>query len=34
MADETTDCTNKEQVAIVLQWVDKDLAVHEDFIGM
>ena len=34
MADETTDCTNKEQVAIVLGWVDEDLAAHEDFIGM
>lgn len=34
MADETTDCTNKEQVVIVLRWVDEDLVVHEDFIGM
>ena len=34
MADEATDCTNNEQVVLVLQWVDKDLRVHEDFIGL
>ena len=34
MADEATDCTNKEQVVLVLRWVDKDLRVHEDFIGL
>ena len=35
MADETTDSANKEQVVVVLRWVDtKDFSVHEDFIGL
>lgn len=34
MSDEATDCSNKEQVVIVLRWVDENLAVHEDFIGL
>lgn len=33
MVDETTDCSNQEQV-LVLRWVDDDLIVHEDFIGL
>ena len=34
MVDETTDCSNKEQVVLVLRWVDCDFNVHEDFIGL
>ena len=34
MADETTDCTNKEQLVLMIRWVDQDLMVHEDFIGL
>ena len=34
MGDETVDVSNKEQLVICLRWVDDDLGVHEDFIGM
>ena len=34
MVDETTDCSNVEQVVIVVRWVSDDLSVHEDFIGL
>ena len=35
MADETTDKTNKEQVALVLRWMDdSNFEVHEEFIGL
>ena len=34
MVDETTDCSNKEQVVLVIRWVDEDLTVHESFIGL
>lgn len=34
MADETTDKSNREQVVLVLRWVDDDLNTHEDFIGL
>jgi len=34
MVDEATDCSNQEQVVLVLQWVDDTLTVHEDFIGL
>ena len=34
MVDETTDCSNKEQVLLVTRWVDEDLNVHESFIGL
>ena len=34
MADETTDCSNCEQFVFSLRWVDDDLQVHEDFIGL
>ena len=34
MVDETTDCSNKEQVVLVIRWVDGDLNVHESFIGL
>ncbi len=34
MADETTDSSNCEQVVVCLRWVDSDLQVHEDFLGL
>ena len=34
MVDETTDCSNKEQVVLVIRWVDEDLTVHENFIDL
>ena len=34
MADETADVSNKEQLVICIRWVDDDLVIHEDFIGM
>ena len=34
MVDEATDCSNKEQVVLVLRWVDDTLTVNEDFIGL
>ena len=34
MADEVTDCSNKEQFVICLRWVDNNLTPHEDFIGL
>lgn len=34
MVDETTDCSNKEQVVLVFRWVDDDLTAHEEFIGL
>ena len=35
MVDETTDTTNKEQVTLVLRWMDdSNFEVHEEFIGL
>ena len=34
MVDETTDASTREQVVIVLRWVDDELMVHEDLIGL
>ena len=36
MVDKATDCSNKEQVAIVLvfRWIGEDLVAHENFIGL
>ena len=35
MADETTDASNREQVTIILRWVDDaDFSVHEEFVGL
>ena len=34
MIDETTDEANKEQMVICFRWVDDELDVHEDFIGL
>ncbi len=34
MADEVTDTSNREQVAICIRWVDSDFQPHEEFIGL
>ena len=34
MADETVDVSNNEQLVIYIRWVDKDLEVHEEFVGV
>ena len=34
MADECADVTNEEQLVICLCWVDENLEVHEDFVGL
>ena len=34
MADETTDCSNKEQVTMVVRHVADNLKVHEEFLGL
>jgi len=34
MVDEATDCSNQEQVVLVLRWVNDTLTVHEDFVGL
>ena len=34
MSDELVDNSNKEQLVIVLRWVNDDLQVREDFIGL
>ena len=35
MADETTDVSNREQVTIMLRWVDNsDFSVHKELIGL
>ena len=34
MADEVTDCSNKEQFIICFRWVDKGFNAHEDFTGI
>ena len=34
MADECTDCSNKEQFTINIRWVDEHLNAHEEFIGL
>ena len=34
MIDETTDQSNREQVVLVLCWVDETLEAHEEFIGL
>jgi len=34
MADEKTDASNREQVTIILRWIDDtDFSVHEEFVG-
>ena len=34
MADECTDMSNKEQLAICYRWATTDLEVHEEFVGL
>jgi Domain of unknown function (DUF4371) len=34
LADETRDLSGAEQLTICIRWVDKDLSVHEDLLGM
>ena len=34
MINETTDCTNKEQVVIIICWVDDSLSMHGEFIDL
>ena len=34
MADEVTDASNIEQVAICLRYIDDNFDAHEDFVGM
>ena len=34
MIDRTTDYTNKEQAVVVIHWVDDNLSVHKEFIGL
>ena len=34
MIDETSNASNVEQVVLVFRWVDNNLAVHEEFIGL
>ena len=34
MADECVDVTNEEQLVICFRWVDENLEVHEDFVGL
>ena len=34
MIDETTDSSNSEQLVIVIRWVNDDLSIHEEFIGL
>lgn len=34
MADEVTDTSNREQVAICIRWVDSNFQPHEEFIGL
>ena len=34
MADECVDISNREQLSICFRWVDSDLEVHEEFVGL
>jgi hypothetical protein len=34
MLDECVDGSNKEQLVICFRYVDSDLSVHEDFLGL
>ena len=33
LADEVTDCSNLEQVSIVIRFVDRDKTIREEFLG-
>ena len=34
MVDETTNISNVEQLTLVIRWVDRNLCVHEEFLGL
>ena len=34
MGDKKKDISNKEQLVLCIRWVDDDLQVHKDFIGI
>ena len=34
MIDETTDIANTEQVVVIFRWVNSELSVHEEFVGL
>ena len=34
MVDETTDAGTEEQCVLVIRWIEHDLEVHDDFIGL
>ena len=34
MLDETTDASNKEQLTVVMRWIDENFDVFEEFLGM
>ena len=34
MADKTADISNTEQLVISIRWVDEELEVHKEFIGV
>ena len=34
MADETANVSNNKQLVICIRWLDKDLGVHEEFVGV
>ena len=34
MPDETSNVSNKEQLMLCIRWLDDNLAVHKDFVGM
>jgi len=34
MAGEGTDASSMEQLVICIRWVDKEMTVHEDYIGL
>lgn len=34
MADESADVANQEQVVVCIRWIDNNIDVHEDFIGL
>ena len=34
MGDKTADISNKEQLVLRIRWVNDDLQVHKDFVGI
>ena len=33
LADETSDCSNQEQLSLVIRYVDSDCVIREEFLG-